>query len=58
MDLAGKLQLKTGQSVAIVNSPADAALELSGHPIAARGVQPVRQVSLDEVWSALGLRPV
>jgi hypothetical protein len=117
VDLAGKLQLKPGESVAIVNAPADAALELPGHPIAARpdeadgvivyctnraeledlaetlvaparrdaltwvaypkarqldtdlnrdvlaelvrahGVQPVRQVSLDAVWSALRLRP-
>jgi hypothetical protein len=117
MDLTGKLQLKPGQSVAIVNAPEDAALELSGHPIAeradaadaviaycanqaelealsgtfvppasrdaltwvaypkagqlgtdltrdvladlvkAKGVQPVRQVALDDVWSALRLRP-
>ncbi len=127
MDLAGKLpssrslatrlQLKPGQSVAIVNAPEDAALELSGHPIAARPdeadavivystnraeleeltdtlvpparrdaltwvaypkagqlgtdlnrdtlaelvqaheVRPVRQVALDDVWSALRLRP-
>jgi phage-related baseplate assembly protein len=117
VDLAGKLQLKPGQSVSVVNAPADAALELADHPIADRvddadavivyctnqaelgqlrdtvvaparrdeltwvaypkarrlgtdltrdvlaelvrehGVQPVRQVSLDEVWSALRLRP-
>jgi hypothetical protein len=117
MDLTGKLQLKPGQSVAIVNAPADAALELANHPIAerpaeadaviayctnqaelealsddfvppasrdaltwvaypkagllgtdltrdvlaelvkAKGVQPVRQVALDDVWSALRLRP-
>ncbi len=117
MDIAGKLQLKPGQSVAIVNAPADAALELAGHPIAERpeeadavlvystnraelegladtlvpparrdtltwvaypkagqlgtdlnrdvlaklvqthAVRPVRQVALDDVWSALRLRP-
>jgi hypothetical protein len=117
MDLAGKLQLKPGQSVAFVNLPADAALELGDHPVAdqadeadavivycanraeleqlsdsftpaarrdaltwvaypkagqlgtdlsrdvlaelvrARGVQPVRQVALDDTWSALRLRP-
>ena len=117
MDLAGKLQLKPGQSVAIVNAPEDAALELADHPIAtgpgeadaviayctnqaeltelrddlvsaarrdaltwvaypktrqldtdlsrdvlaelvrAHGVQPVRQIALDDVWSALRLRP-
>ena len=117
MDLAGKLQLKPGQSVAFVNLPADAALELGDRPVAdqsdeadaviayctnraelqrlsdsfvshatrdaltwiaypkagqlgtdltrdvlaelvrARGVQPVRQVALDDVWSALRLRP-
>ena len=34
MDLAGKLQLKPGQSVAIVNAPEDAVLELADHPIA------------------------
>jgi hypothetical protein len=117
MDLAGKLQLGPGQSVAIVNAPGDAALDLPGHPVAdrageadavivyctnqaeleglredvlsparrdaltwvaypkarqlgtdlnrdvlaelvkAHGVRPVRQVSLDDVWSALRLRP-
>jgi hypothetical protein len=117
MDVAGKLQLKPGQSVAIVNAPANAALELRDHPTAERsgdadavivyctnqaeledlsndfvppasrdaltwvaypkggqlgtdltrdvltklvqahGVQPVRQVALDDVWSALRLRP-
>jgi hypothetical protein len=117
MDLSGKLQLKPGQSVAIVNAPEDAALELADHPVAdrpndadavivyctnqaqleelrdtyvapasrdaltwvaypkggqlgtdlsrdvlatlvkAHGVQPVRQVALDTVWSALRLRP-
>jgi hypothetical protein len=116
-DLAGKLQLKPGQSVAFVNVPEDVALVLGGHPLAedpdqadavigfcadradfdrlanqlvtparrdaltwvaypkagqlgtdltrdvvaelakARGVQPVRQVSVDDVWSALRLRP-
>jgi hypothetical protein len=117
MDLTGKLQFKSGQSVAVVNAPADAALELADHPVADRAgdadvvvvyctnqaelerfrddvisparrdaltwvaypkarqlgtdlnrdvlaelvkahdVRPVRQVSLDEVWSALRLRP-
>jgi hypothetical protein len=117
MDLAGKLQVKPGQSVAIVNAPEDAALELVDHPIAdrpddadavivyvpnraaledrldtfvphasrdaltwiaypkagqlgtdlnrdvlaelvqAHDVRPVRQVALDDVWSALRLRP-
>jgi hypothetical protein len=117
MDLAGKLQLKPGQTVSIVNVPADTALDLADHPMADRpaeadavivyctnqaeleqlrddvvaparrdaltwvaypkarqlgtdltrdvlaelvrehGVQPVRQVSLDDVWSALRLRP-
>jgi hypothetical protein len=118
MDLAGKLQLKPGQSVAIVNQPEDARLDLgSDHPVGddpdqadaiivfsanraelerladryaaparrdaltwvaypkagqlgtdlnrdvlaelvnAHGVQPVRQVALDGVWSALRIRP-
>jgi hypothetical protein len=117
VDLAGKLQLKPGQAVSIVNAPADDALDLAEHPVAAgvaeadavvvyctnqaeleqlrddvvsparrgavtwvaypkarqlgtdltrdvlaelvraHGVQPVRQVSLDDVWSALRLRP-
>ncbi len=117
MELASKLQLKPGQSVAIVNAPADRGFELAGHPIAtgpgeadavivyctnraelaqlrddlvsparrdaltwvaypkarqldtdlsrdvlaelvrAHGVQPVRQIALDDVWSALRLRP-
>jgi hypothetical protein len=118
MDLAGKLQLKPGQSVAIVAQPEGVSLEFGGdHPLAgaadeadgvivfcrarddlermsdqlvapakrdaltwvaypkagklgtdlnrdvlaalvkARGVQPVRQVALDDTWSALRLRP-
>ncbi len=118
MDLAAKLQLKPGQSVAIVNRPEDAPLQLGDdHPVGddpdqadaiivfsanradlerltdryvtparqdaltwvaypkagklgtdlnrdvlaelvkARGVRPVRQVALDDVWSALRLRP-
>jgi hypothetical protein len=118
MDLSGRLQLGPGQSVAIVNQPEDAPLDLgSDHPVGAdpgqadaiivfsanradlerltdrylapakrdaltwvaypkagklgtdlnrdvlaelvkaQGVQPVRQVALDDVWSALRLRP-
>jgi hypothetical protein len=117
MGLADKLQLKPGHSIAIVNAPADAALQLGEHPVTeepdgadavivfctnqaelgefrqeylapasrdaltwvaypmagqlgtdlnrdrlaelvrAHGVQPVRQVALDDVWSALRLRP-
>jgi len=35
MDLAGKLQLKPGQSVAVVARPEDVALDLGGdHPAA------------------------
>jgi len=118
MDLAGKLQLKPGQSVAVLDQPDSVALDLgadhpvtgaAGHPeavivfcrgrddlerlsdtfvgpakrdaltwvaypkagklgtdlnrdvlaelVKARGVQPVRQVALDDTWSALRLRP-
>ena len=117
MDLAVKLQLKPGQSVAVVNAPDDAALEFADHPVCERpteadavivyapnraalehrldtvvphasrdaltwiaypkagqlgtdlnrdvlaelvqahDVRPVRQVALDDVWSALRLRP-
>jgi hypothetical protein len=118
MDLAGKLQLKPGQSVSIVNEPAGSTIDLGqDHPTAGaaeeadavivfctdraeldglrdqyvapatrdaltwvaypkagklgtdlnrdvvatlikqEGVQPVRQVALDDVWSALRLRP-
>ena len=118
MDLARKLQLKTGQSLALVAQPEGVSLEFGGdHPVAgaadqadgvivfcrgrddlermsdqfvapakrdaltwvaypkagklgtdlnrdvladlvkARGVQPVRQVALDDTWSALRLRP-
>ena len=117
MDLAVKLQLKPGQSVAVVNAPDDSALEFANHPVSERPddadavivyapnraaledrldtfvphasrdaltwvaypkagqlgtdlnrdilaklvrrhqVRPVRQVSLDDVWSALRLRP-
>ncbi len=118
MDLAGKLQLKPGQSVSIVNEPVGLGLNLGGgHPAAGdageadavivfatdraeldglrdqfvapaardaltwvaypkagklgtdlnrdvlaelvkrEDVRPVRQVALDDVWSALRLRP-
>ena len=118
MDLAAKLQLKPGQSVAVVGQPDGVVLEFgTDHPVAAdadrsdavvvfcrgrddvermsdaflppakrdeltwiaypkagklgtdisrdvlaelvkaRGVQPVRQVALDDTWSALRLRP-
>ena len=115
MDLAGKLQLGPGGSVAVVGQPEDVVLDLGDdHPrandadavivfcrgcddlerlndqfvpsakrdaltwvaypkagklgtdlnrdvlaelVKARGVQPVRQVALDETWSALRLRP-
>jgi hypothetical protein len=115
MNLAGKLQLGPGQSVAVVGQPNGVALDLGDdHPLAdeadalivfcrlrddvermsdtfvapakrdeltwvaypkagklgtdlnrdvlaalvkARGVQPVRQVALDDTWSALRLRP-
>jgi hypothetical protein len=36
VDLAGKLQLKPGQSVSILNAPADAALDLADHAVADR----------------------
>jgi hypothetical protein len=115
MDLAGKLQLKPGQSIAVVGQPKGVVLDLgTDHPVGddadaiivfcrgreelervshqfvpsaardaltwvaypkagklgtdlnrdvlaelvkARGVQPVRQVALDDTWSALRLRP-
>jgi len=118
VDLAGKLQLGPGQSVAVVNQPDGVSLDLGAdHPVGddpeqadavivfsvnrgelerladrylaparrdaltwvaypkarqlgtdlnrdvlaelvkTKGVQPVRQVSLDDVWSALRLRP-
>ena len=95
MDLAGKLQLGPGQSLAVVGQPEGVVLDLgTDHPVAdeadavivfcrrrgdlermsdtfvppakrdvlaelvkARGVQPVRQVALDDTWSALRLRP-
>jgi hypothetical protein len=117
MELAAKLQLGPGQSLAIVNAPGNATLELADHPIADRPddadallvyatnraelegqldalvphaardeltwiaypkagqlgtdlnrdvlaefvqtheVRPVRQVALDDVWSALRIRP-
>ncbi|MBV9801950.1 MAG: hypothetical protein JO130_02105 [Solirubrobacterales bacterium] len=117
MDLVGKLQLKSGQSIAFVNAPDEQALDVGGHPVTERpgeadavivfctdraqldgfrddflpaaradmltwiaypkagqlgtdlnrdvlaelvkahGVRPVRQVALDDVWSALRVRP-
>ena len=42
VDLSGKLQIKPGQSAAA---------------LADQGMQPVRQVSIDDTWSALRFRP-
>jgi hypothetical protein len=112
VDLTGKLQIKAGQSVAVLNLPAGVTLPASGaeagaadavigfaataadlgglgpvisaaradrlawigYPkggklgtdlnrdrlvlaLTAEGIQPVRQVSIDETWSALRFRP-
>jgi hypothetical protein len=67
MDISAKLQLKPGQTLAAVALPAgvpplaDAAVNLNRDILAglmaARDVQPVRQVAIDATWSALRFRP-
>jgi hypothetical protein len=87
MDVGSKLQIKPGQSVAVLNAPPGLVLPgvsvaaaradrlpWIGYPkggqlgtdlnrdrlaaaLALRGVQPVRQVSIDDTWSALRFRP-
>lgn len=46
--LADKLQIRAGQTLAVQNAPAGALERL--------GWRPVRQVALDEVWSAMRFR--
>ena len=71
MDIAAKLQVKPGQRIAILaetDVPAahpkagqlgtDLNRDILARSLTDRGVQPVRQVAIDEVWSALRLRPV
>jgi hypothetical protein len=55
MDLAGKLQLKPCPKAGKPGTDLDRdpLAELARH----EHVRPVRQVALDEVWSALRLRP-
>jgi hypothetical protein len=49
--LGAKLQLKPGQLGTDLNRDSLAALLAEG------GVQPVRQIAIDAVWSALRFRP-
>jgi hypothetical protein len=51
--LARKLQLKE-PSIRVVNRPPGVAPDL---PVADDAIRPVRQVSIDEVWSALRFGP-
>jgi hypothetical protein len=44
MDLSAKLQIKPGQRVATITA-------------CRGGMQPVRQIAIDGVWSALRFRP-
>ncbi len=65
MTIAQKLQLKPGQVVVVLGAPPGADLDLpptdlNRDTLAAllteRGVRPVRQVAIDDVWSALRFR--
>jgi len=51
VDLGAKLQLKPGQLGTDLNRDSLAALLAEG------SVQPVRQIAIDAVWSALRFRP-
>jgi hypothetical protein len=61
--LAEKLQIRTGQGVAVLSAPAGylakLAAELEGVSVSAQpmGWRPVRQIALDNVWSAMRFRP-
>jgi hypothetical protein len=68
MTLADKLQIKPGQEVAVLRAPDDvdpgvpagggapdeADAPFRGQP---RGLRPVRQIAIDDTWSALRVRP-
>ena len=54
MDLSAKLQIKPGQR----GQPGtDVNRDILAKSLAGRGVRPVRQIAIDEVWSALRFRP-
>ena len=69
VDLGSKLQLKNGQRVTGVLVPESVAPAKSGQLgtdlnrdslaalLSVGGIQPVRQIALDTVWSALRFRP-
>jgi len=61
MTLSGKLQIKPGHTVVVLSPPDDVELGLDRASLAAlltaRGMRPVRQIALDETWSALRFRP-
>ncbi len=63
MDVSAKLQIKPGQRIATVGMLDDVppiageSRDLLSAALTGEGVQPVRQVAIDEVWSALRFRP-
>jgi hypothetical protein len=64
MELSAKLQIKPGSKVAVLAAPVggpelgtDLNRDVLARSLTAAGVQPVRQIAIDEVWSALRFRP-
>lgn len=61
MTVGAKLQLKAGHVVAILGAPADVEIDLNRDLLASlvcrHGPRPIRQIAIDDVWSALRFRP-
>jgi len=63
VDLARRLQLAPGTSIAVVGAPDGTALgtdlnrDRLASAVSERGARPVRQVAIDGTWSALRFRP-
>jgi hypothetical protein len=64
MNVTAKLQIKPGQRVAVLAAypkagklGTDLNRDVLAALLAGQGVQPVRQVAIDETWSALRFRP-
>jgi hypothetical protein len=55
VDPAGKLQLRSGQRIAVLDQPADVTLDLPSDIVAVDSAGDAD--ALDAVWSALRFRP-
>ncbi len=59
MTVGEKLQLKPGQSLFVANQPFGTDLNRDSlwELLSGDGIRPVRQIAIDDTWSALRFRP-